>query len=163
MIPQVQEASVSVSNANADTGGSTYTVSFLSWPVTPHENNKHFHSGSPSLDQFYCNTTLIDKSVANPSCKITDVKQPTPIREYVQCGGHGTCDVNFGRCKCQPGWKGLACDDNKDKVSHCDSGEMRPQRARKCENSEKGARKDVRGGSRVVGGVLEEPVVRSQT
>ena len=36
------------------------------------------------------------------------------IREYSPCSNHGSCDKRTGLCKCDAGWKGHACDDDRD-------------------------------------------------
>jgi len=59
-----------------------FTLTFLSWPVTPTENNLFFHGGNPSLLDFYCDVSeitgeLIDTrhhSIAlTASCQFFDV------------------------------------------------------------------------------------------
>jgi len=59
-----------------------FTLTFLSWPQLPHENNLFFHDGNPHLRDFYCDVSgivgeLIDTrhhSIAiTRSCEFVDV------------------------------------------------------------------------------------------
>jgi hypothetical protein len=34
--------------------------------------------------------------------------------QYLECGGHGDCDAKKGRCDCESGFNGPACDDTRD-------------------------------------------------
>ena len=49
----------------------TFVISFLSWPVTPQENNIHSHNGNPSPEEFSCDTSGLDSSLV--TCSFTDL------------------------------------------------------------------------------------------
>jgi hypothetical protein len=40
--------------------------------------------------------------------------RPSLLTEYLPCAGHGECEVYTGTCVCEKGFKGIACDDNRD-------------------------------------------------
>lgn len=105
---------VDVTRSEVDeNSGATYTVTFLKFPTIPHENNIHSNNGNPALSSFSCNTTLVKGEVYSPICEFKSVESSNLV-EYVQCSNHGECSEITGKCKCDPGWNGLACDDNRD-------------------------------------------------
>jgi len=118
-LPNVADASVSTGEAQSS-GGSIYNITFLRWPTYPLENNVHYHSGNPSLASFECNAVDLEtqswtKSSNDVTCAINDVVNSN-LREYATCSKHGSCNKNLGLCKCDPGWSGVACQDNRDVV-----------------------------------------------
>ncbi len=95
-------------------GSGSYVITIDSFPVLPHENNIFTHNGNPSISAFRCNMTdTFHLGAVNPYCSITDV-ETEDIPPYLECAGHGTCDMVSGSCSCQRGFHGLACDDTAD-------------------------------------------------
>ena len=112
-LQNIDRVSVTRSKVN-DYDGATYDITFLSWPAIPHENNLYSHAGNPSLDSFSCDAINVSgKGLSGPKCIISDVVNSNII-EYLPCSNRGECDETAGKCKCQPGWSGIACDDNSD-------------------------------------------------
>jgi len=52
----------------------TYTMEFISFPISPQENNIYTHDGNPALSSFSCDTSLANTAAASGiKCIITDV------------------------------------------------------------------------------------------
>ena len=104
---------VSVEKHNIDHNGSAkYTITFLRWPLHPHENNIYFHDGNPPIESFDCE--IVDghhKRVPGMNCIIQDIVSSN-IEKYVYCSKNGKCDHSSGECSCNPGWSGVACQHN---------------------------------------------------
>lgn len=101
------------------TGGGTYVITFMKFPTVPYENNIFSHSGNPALSSFSCDAsemTSISSSTgkhSRPYCILQDVTNSN-LREYVSCSNHGKCNQRTGICECDLGWKGNACDNDRD-------------------------------------------------
>mmetsp|Transcript_18280 Transcript_18280/g.33979 ORF Transcript_18280/g.33979 Transcript_18280/m.33979 type:complete len:1162 (+) Transcript_18280:164-3649(+) len=105
--------SVDVSRGEVDQNlGTTYTITFVKWPTNPYENNLFENDGSPPLSAFSCNTTGVTGDVYSAKCEFKNVVAKGG--HYQSCSGHGVCDEQRGKCACEPGWNGAACDDNRD-------------------------------------------------
>jgi hypothetical protein len=48
-----------------------FVIEFVSWPLTPQENNLYSHDGNPSIEEFRCDLTSMDSSAV--SCSFTDL------------------------------------------------------------------------------------------
>ncbi|GMH53759.1 hypothetical protein TrLO_g5373 [Triparma laevis f. longispina] len=104
---------VDVSRGEVDKNlGTTYTITFVKWPAIPYENNLFSNNGSPPLSAFSCNTTGVTGEVYSAKCEFKDVVSKGGL--YQSCSGHGVCEEQRGKCACEPGWNGAACDDNRD-------------------------------------------------
>jgi len=112
-LPNIETVEVSRTSVIDEFGGTTYQITFIKFPIFPHENNIYTHDGNPSLDSFSCDESRMGTDVYSPQCIFKNV-QSTNVVEYTTCSNHGTCSERLGECKCDPGWKGRACDDNKD-------------------------------------------------
>jgi len=67
------EVSCTRETFDAEEGTGSYLITFKKWPLYPAENNIFTHIGNPQLENFFCNTTKIDKEEAkNPTCTIED-------------------------------------------------------------------------------------------
>jgi hypothetical protein len=56
---------VSVSYSSSDTASSSthlLSITFMSWPTVPKENNLYDHSGNPPITDFTCDTSLLHSS-----------------------------------------------------------------------------------------------------
>jgi hypothetical protein len=118
---------VSVTYSSSDTTVSThtFTLTFVSWPTLPKENNLYTHTADPALSEFTCDTSLMDVSV---TCEFVDVQSSylrgrllslslSPflfgaqrLPEYEYCSNKGVCDFTTGSCVCEEGYGGLGCD-----------------------------------------------------
>jgi hypothetical protein len=47
-----------------------FVITFISWPLLPKEDNFHFHTGNPSINEFLCDVAKTDSGV---TCAYTDV------------------------------------------------------------------------------------------
>lgn len=121
-------------NVNKETHAGTYLVTIQSYPVMPFMNNIVFHNGNPARNLFHCNTSLVDEEDAlGPYCRVSDVEPSAelpgklwyhqclflliplvPFSVYSECSSHGICDRVYGKCACERGFKGDACDDMRD-------------------------------------------------
>ena len=107
-LPNIGKVSVERYNVNQN-GSAKYTITFLSWPLHPHENNIYFHDGNPPVGSFDCE--IVDghqKRIPGMACMIQDVVSSN-IEKYVYCSRNGKCDHSSGECSCNPGWSGIAC------------------------------------------------------
>lgn len=48
-----------------------FIISFLSWPITPQENNLFTHDGNPSINEFSCDISQLSSLLV--SCTFTDL------------------------------------------------------------------------------------------
>ncbi|CAM9637241.1 unnamed protein product, partial [Phaeothamnion confervicola] len=87
--------------------GVALTVTFVSWPVFPHENNLFYHTGNPDITAFTCDISGLTNS-SDLACTITD-DEADDIEEYDFCSRRGTCNFNTGLCGCRDGWTGANC------------------------------------------------------
>jgi hypothetical protein len=109
----VGEVEVQRRDVDLATNGATYDITFTGWPEEPYENNVHVNDGNPPLSDFDCDASTIS-GVANAYCELKDVASSN-IKPLSTCSNHGTCDKTFGKCRCDNGWKGAACNDNEDR------------------------------------------------
>ena len=58
------------SNGNGATLGANYTITFLSFPTFPYENNVHSHDGNPSVLDFSCDMSEVAGTAVDPYCRI---------------------------------------------------------------------------------------------
>eukprot|EP01038_Epipyxis_sp_PR26KG_P008919 gene8919-12027_t len=114
---------------NEITGVGSYIISLLEYPLMPFMNNIMFHRGDPPRSYFSCNSSFIDEEEATgPYCRVSDVDistELTPLPVYSECSNHGSCDRIYGKCKCEKGFKGIACNDtrdNEDIITHTHDG-----------------------------------------
>lgn len=101
---------------NQSLGTGSYLLTFHSFPIQPYENNHFTHNGNFPLQTFKCNGTLLDSEDAiRPYCEVEDVVYDDDILPiYAECSNRGTCDYAKGKCNCQRGFKGIACNDTRD-------------------------------------------------
>lgn len=122
---------------DATSGSGSYLITLNKFPLVPFENNIFTHDGNPPLEAFFCNSSFIDKEdAASPSCHVLDAETENlpgidlmrfnvlcfiecVCSEYLECGGHGSCDRVKGICSCAKGYHGQACDDTSDKEVSC--------------------------------------------
>ena len=108
-LANVEKVSCVRDAANPDTLGANYTITFVSYPVLPYENNIFSHSGSASLNQMSCDVSeMTNTGAVNPHCSIFDVAN-SGIYEYAMCSNRGLCDVSTGLCSCYGGFTGINC------------------------------------------------------
>jgi hypothetical protein len=101
---------------NQSLGTGSYLLTFHSYPLQPYENNHFSHTGNFPLSAFKCNSSLLDgEDAVRPYCELEDVLyQDELLPLYAECSNHGSCDYSKGKCMCQRGFKGLACNDTRD-------------------------------------------------
>ena len=116
-LDNVEDVTVTRSSVGAR-GDSTYTITFLSFPLNPHQNNIFSHDGNPDISTFTCD--ISDVTGSDPSC-VFDDSVYTNIREYETCSRRGNCDYNIGLCECYTDFVNGNCGRNGLPFAPCSS------------------------------------------
>jgi len=98
------------------TGEGTYLMTLSSYPIAPpFMNNIIYHDGRPTERLFSCNVSRIDhEEASSPYCRISIIEPFEGLPLYSECSNHGVCDKVVGKCACERGFKGEACNDIRD-------------------------------------------------
>lgn len=115
-LKSITDANCTRESFNGVSGIGTYLISLLRYPQEPpFMNNIVIHNGQPSINMFHCNVSKIDHEDAMvPYCMISDAAPYENLPIYSECSNHGACDRVYGKCVCEKGFKGVACNDMKD-------------------------------------------------
>jgi len=98
------------------TGEGTYLMTLSNYPIAPpFMNNIIYHDGRPTERLFSCNVSRIDhEEASSPYCRISIIEPFEGLPLYSECSNHGVCDKVVGKCACERGFKGEACNDIRD-------------------------------------------------
>lgn len=90
----VDKVSCQVEILDKAIGSQSIVIELESYPEIPYENNIFTHSGNPPLSFFKCETTLIERELAeDPYCDIEDIYAADDLPLYKECGNHGSCNT----------------------------------------------------------------------
>ena len=131
-LPNIKKVNCTMLNYDSVHGGATYLIQLKKFPTLPYENNIYTHDGNPPIKDFYCNTRLVNSTMAHGiSCNISNynVTYTLPGRscfvsilspffelifsfsiEYDICSNRGVCDFSTGVCSCFTGFTNSNCD-----------------------------------------------------
>jgi hypothetical protein len=98
------------------TGEGTYVMTLSNYPIAPpFMNNIIYHDGRPTERLFSCNVSRIDhEEASSPYCRVSIIEPFEGLPLYAECSNHGVCDKVVGKCACERGFKGEACNDIRD-------------------------------------------------
>eukprot|EP01033_Poteriospumella_lacustris_P013143 gene13143-9411_t len=115
-LKSIRQVTCERETVNRDGRFGAYRITLIDFPsFPPYMNNYVYHTGNPPRDAFSCDVTQVDAEQAiGPYCRVTDVVTDG-IPAFTECANHGECQrLAGGKCLCQAGYRGAACDDTRD-------------------------------------------------